>query len=223
MLVTHGLADEELLEYRDEIDFVRAEAGSAELNFGHLRGARVLFVGHGAVLSAVVRAGIGNGLRWLHVLAGGENPTTDYDKRDSRQRVVVEPLTPDRVRAELAQSDLVVHVSADFGDLAEMCRLCGDAGVPLTQVFLRGEDVWLTPVRLPEPHAPVDPAWAALTPVGEQAGSCGPIGLAPSLIGAQAALTCFRHLTGMRSDPDGAESVLLRLELATLAITEHRG
>src|SRR5262249_38693461 len=124
--------------------------------------------------------------------------------------------SPATIGDHLADADLVVHVSSDIGELIEMCRRCRAANVSLAQVFLRGGDAWLTPVHAAGGR-PIEAAWRrpAPAPEGPELASLA----ACVLIGAPVALTCFRYLTGASA---AAEPVLLRLDLGSLEITEHR-
>jgi hypothetical protein len=202
---TTGLSAAEAVEYRSEIEDAPAEQG-----FYRLRQARVLVVGDGPALGAVLRAGIGTGWRRTTVLA---DEVPEHALRDEFQHVLSD--SPARMNVHLHDTDLVVHVTADFGELIEMCRRCRAANVSLAQVYLRGPDAWLTPVH-PAGGLPVEAAWRRLAP---SAGGGG-IGLAAAaLIGAQVALTCFGYLTGAAV---AADRVLLRLDGDSLAITEHR-
>jgi hypothetical protein len=234
-----GLTVAEAAEYRSEIENAPSEQG-----FYRFRQARVAVVGEGAVLGAVLRAGLGTGWRQARVFTTGSVP--EYAARDEFQHVLTDQV--DRIGTYLAETDLVVHVSSDFGELIEMGRRCRDANVSLTQVFIRGRDVWITPVHAPGGR-PTEAAWRRLAPEEEPAvlpkrvpgalmaaayeGRLDESGalllearpkaevepVTAALIGAQTALTCFRYLTGAAS---AAEPTLLRLDRDTLEITEHR-
>ena len=201
-----GLTASEAARYRSEIENAPAEQG-----FYRLRQARVVAVGDGPALGAVLRAGIGTGWRNIRVLA---DDVPEYALRDEFQHVLTD--TVDRIGGHLADADLVVHVSSDTGELIEMGRRCRAANVSLAQVFVRGGDAWLTPVHTAGGR-PVEAAWRRLVPAHQAKPQL--LGMAAALIGAQVALTCFRYLTGASAV---AEPVLLRLDLATLEITEHR-
>jgi len=202
-----GLTATEAAEYRSEIENAPSEQG-----FYRLRRARVAVVGDGPVLAAVLRAGIGAG--WRNTLLFTDDDVPEYRLRDEFQHVVTGSARG--IGGHLADADLVVHVSSDIGELIEMCRRCRAANVSLTQVLVRGGDAWLTPVHTAGGR-PVEAAWRRLVPAARPAGPVA--GPAPTLIGAQVALTCFRYLTGASAAP---EPVLLRLNLASLEITEHR-
>jgi hypothetical protein len=201
-----GLSATEAVNYRSEIENSPSEQG-----FYRLRQARVVVAGEGPVLGAVLRAGIGSG--WRNMLLFTED-VPEYRLRDEFQHVVTGSRAG--ISGQLANADLVVHVSSDIGELIEMCRRCRAANVSLIQVFLRGRDAWLTPVHTAGGR-PVEAAWRRLVPAARPAGPLA--GPAPAVIGAQVALTCFRYLTGASAAP---EPVLLRLDLGTLVITEHR-
>jgi len=201
-----GLTATEAAHYRSEIENSPSEQG-----FYRLRQARVVVAGHGPVLGAVLRAGIGAG--WRNTLLFTDD-VPEYRLRDAFQHVVTG--SAEGIGGHLADADLVVHVSSDFGELIEMSRRCRAANVSLTQVFVRGGDAWLTPVHTAGGR-PVEAAWRRLVPAARPNGPLA--GSVPALIGAQVALTCFRYLTGASAAP---EPVLLRLDLASLEITEHR-
>jgi hypothetical protein len=232
-----GLTVAEAVEYRSEIENAPAEQG-----FYRLRQARVAVVGEGPALGAVLRAGLGTGWRQTRVFTTGSVP--EYAVRDEFQHVLTDQV--DRFGAYLAETDLVVHVSSDLADLIEMGRRCRAANVSLTQVFMRGRDAWITPVHTAGGR-PTEAAWRRLAPEDEPAvlpkrvpgalmaaayeGRLDEPGavllkarpkaeveaVTAALIGAQTALTCFRHLTGATS---AAEPTLLRLDRDTLEITE---
>ncbi|QUQ68387.1 hypothetical protein [Kutzneria sp. CA-103260] len=202
-----GLTAAEAVHYRSEIENSPSEQG-----FYRLRQARVVLAGDGPVLGAVLRAGIDTG--WRNTLLFTDDAVPEYRLRDEFQHVVTG--SADGIGGHLADADLVVHVSSDIGELIEMCRRCRAANVSVTQVFVRGRDAWLTPVHTAGGR-PVEAAWRRLVPAAEPAGPLG--GPASALIGAQVALTCFRYLTGASA---ASEPVLLRLDLASLELTEHR-
>jgi hypothetical protein len=230
-----GLTVAEAVEYRSEIE--NAPAGQG---FYRLRHARIAVVGDGPALGAVLRAGLGTGWRQTRVFTTG--PVPDYSLRDEFQHVLTDPV--DRFGVHLPDIDLVVHVSSDFAELIEMSRRCRASNVSLTQVFIRGNDAWITPVHAPGGR-PTEAAWRRLAPADEpvvlpkrvpgallaaayegrldvppEARPTSDVeGVTAALIGAQTALTCFRYLTGTAP---AAEPALLRLDLDTLEITEHR-
>ena len=228
-----GLTAAEAVEYRSEIENAPAEQG-----FHRLRQTRVAVVGEGPALAAVLRAGLGTGWRQTQVFTAG--PVPDYALRDEYQHVLTDSV--DRISGYLGGIDLVVHVTSDFGELIEMSRRCRAENVSLAQVFVRDGDVWITPVHTPGGRS-TEAAWRRLTPVPaplpkrvpgalltpgyegvlDEPGA-SPLeaelgGVAAALIGAQTALTCFRYLTGASA---AAEPTLLRLDLDSLEITEHR-
>ncbi|MFI9380499.1 hypothetical protein [Kutzneria sp. NPDC052558] len=201
-----GLTATEAVMYRSEIENSPSEQG-----FYRLRQARVVLVGDGPVLGAVLRSGIGSGWRNTLVLTGD---VPEYRVRDEFQRVVTG--SADGIGGRLAEADLVVHVSSDIGELIELSRRCRAANVSVAQVLLRGGDAWLTPVHTAGGR-PVEAAWRRLVPAARPGRPLD--GPASALIGTQVALTCFRYLTGGSA---ATEPVLLRLDLASLEITEHR-
>jgi hypothetical protein len=222
-----GLTSSEAAQYRSEIENAPAEQG-----FYRLRQARVVLVGDGPALGAVLRAGIETGWRNIRLLA---DEVPEYAVNDEFQLVLTD--TADRIGDHLADADLVVHVTSDIGELIDTARRCRAANVSLAQVFVRDGDAWLTPVHTAGGR-PVEAAWRRLVPEAgvvsvRQVANAGVgarrqsvvtaerslVGTAVALIGAQVALTCFRYLTGASA---AREPVLLRLDLGSLEITEHR-
>ena len=149
-----GLTVAEAVEYRSEI-----ETSPSEQGFYRLRQARVAVVGEGSALAAVLRAGIGSGWRWTQVFTA--EPAPECELRDEFQHILTD--TVDRIGEHLADTDLVVHVTSDFGELVEMARRCRAENASLAQVFVRGQDAWITPVH-PAGGRPIEAAWRRLAP-----------------------------------------------------------
>jgi hypothetical protein len=101
----------------------------------------------------------------------------------------------------------------------EVARVCERGDIALGQIWVREEEAWLTPVSDVEAAS----YWRRLTglpyePDGEGVDwLTGPV---PAVVAAQAALSCFEHLTGMTRP--SAQLAMTRVDLRTLDSRRHR-
>lgn len=153
----HRLTPAEQEAYEGEIAFIRSFVNSAEYRFGCYRQSRILLVGSGLTLTALVHAHIQNGLSKLNVMVTDEDPTdkqrlqeylTLYSQRDPDQSIcqIEQPTWSDldSVSLALRPFDMVVHIS-DRPMLARavlLNRLCLQERKLLAQTLIVGQSAW---------------------------------------------------------------------------------
>ncbi|WP_157878965.1 hypothetical protein [Streptomyces sp. CT34] len=222
----HSLNAEEQQTYAAEIAFIRYATDSAERRFQRLREARIVLRGSGAVLSALLEAGLRSGWREVQVLAPeGEladlRQTAERARRDGAQEVRC------GVPGEPGQTaDVALHIGFSPADLMAASEDCGTA---TGQVLLGSSEVWLTPVGRPE-VVEARSCWQRLTaqrfvdpePAADVDWLTGPT---PAIVAAHVVLSCFSYLTGLDALPRPEESprppALTRIDLRTLATRTH--
>jgi putative thiazole-containing bacteriocin maturation protein len=148
--------------YAPQIAFIDYFCDSALARFQEFRHARLVAVGSGQTLTALVAANLVMGLRTVEVMVTPECPT-DLDRlqehlQAARQRDPDQTLTVQRVtdwdsderavRAALSPFDAVVHVS-DRPMLARarmVDRVCQAEGTVLMQAVVVGDQAWIGPL-----------------------------------------------------------------------------
>jgi hypothetical protein len=212
----HSLSVEERRVYAPEIEFIRYAVDSAEHRFGRLRSARIVLLGAGPVLAALVAAGLHSGWRLVRVHA----PADEVDElrivargamRDDAQdvRVSAEPPTG-------AAADLVLCVSDQVGELVETAR----QGPAVGQVLVGGTEAWVTAVG-PAERVAAESCWRRL---GAWRGAEAVHGLltgpVPGVVASHVALSCFSYLTGVADEVE--EPLLTRIDLRDLTARTYR-
>ncbi len=157
----HQLSAAELETYAAEIAFIEAFSDSSAWRFERYRSSRVLLIGSGLTLQALVQAALQSGLADIHVLITDECPLErsrlqEYLElrrtRDPRQTLhLLSPLNWEdeaAVEQALAPFEAVLHIS-DRPMLARSAllnRLCYRQGrLFLTATIIEGE-AWLGPL-----------------------------------------------------------------------------
>ncbi|MCP2166549.1 hypothetical protein LX83_003417 [Goodfellowiella coeruleoviolacea] len=244
----HTLSRHEQRCYADQIAFIRYARDSAEHRFQCYRQAKVLLLGGGPVLVALLRAGLNSGWRHVRVRPGTAadaallSQTADHGRHDPQQQVIVhfEPSDPgqdDSVLAdEIAAADLVLQVCVgEASELIAVAECCASASTPLGQLLVTRTEAWFSPV------GPADLAlsgWRRLDGMGLSATATaapsgsdpepgdrltGPV---PSVLANRLALAQFRHLTGLPELPrpagPAAPPTLVRVDLSTVDSSAHR-
>lgn len=219
---SHELSDQEQAIYAPEIAYIGYAFDSAEHRFERVRRARIAVVSTGTagpVVAALIEAGLGSGWRDVRV-AGYPEPglsaAVEAGRRDDAQRV--------RECGEVpGDCDVVlqVHQGADRGELLRVGGRCEAAGQALGQVWVRPDEAWLAGVSA----KPSSSCWWRVTGPrdagpGPEPGECWMTGAVPAVVAAQAALSCFEHLTGLAAPAE--EQVLTRIDLRTLDTRRHR-
>ncbi len=159
---SHTLNPADTDAYAAEIAFIDYFCDSAAARFQEFRHARVVAVGSGQTLTALVAANLAVGLRNVEVLVTDECPT-DLDRlhqhletarrRDPDQMLTVQRVTgwdgdETAVRAALEPFDAVVHI-CDRPMLARarmLDRLCWAQGTVLQQAVVVGDQAWIGPL-----------------------------------------------------------------------------
>jgi bacteriocin biosynthesis cyclodehydratase domain-containing protein len=153
----HGLEDWEVRRYAPEIAFAEQAGASAAYRFEQFRLSRVLLVGSGETLAALIRVVLRLGLRHPAVLPIAD--TQDYTgflaqarEGDKLQDLTVLPpvdqvSTVDDLRPWLVDRDVVLHCA----DLAApdqalvIARAARAAGIPSLHAIGAADGVWLGP------------------------------------------------------------------------------
>lgn len=163
---SHTLSPAETDAYAPEIAFIDYFCDSAAARFQVFRHTRVVAVGSGQTLTALVAANLAVGLRNVEVLVTGECPThLDRCRRHletARQRDPVQTLTVQTVtgwdgdegaaRAALGPFEAVVHVSDRpmLGRARMLDRVCRAEGKVLIHAVVVGDQAWIGPLTGPD-------------------------------------------------------------------------
>ncbi len=176
----HTLSPAETDTFAPEIAFIDYFCNSAAARFETFRHTRVVAVGSGQTLAALVTANLAVGLRTVEVLITGEC-STDLDRchqhleaarqRDPLQTLAVQVATgwdgdEGAVRAALGPFDAVLHVCDRpmLARAAMLDRVCRVDGKVLVQAVVIGDQVWIGPLVGPddEPATGWESAWRRL-------------------------------------------------------------
>ncbi len=165
----HTLSPAELHAYASEIAFIDYFCDSAAHRFQSFRERRIVAVGSGLTLTALVQANLHVGVRNVHVLITPECATEqgrhwEYlevaRRRDPDQCLTEETVTgwdgdEEAVRAALEPFDAVLHVS-DRPMLARarmLDRVCLAEGKVFIQAVVVGDHAWVGPLASPDEPA----------------------------------------------------------------------
>jgi putative thiazole-containing bacteriocin maturation protein len=161
-----GLSAEEREGYASAIAFVDYYVDSAAHRFERYRNSRVLALGSGVTLTALVHANLHAGLRSVDVAVTSESETdrsrhAEYlelaRQRDPSQRLVEHSMTGlvgeglgegEAVTRALGSCDAILHV-CDRPMLARarrLNRIALEHGVPLIQAVVEGDTAWIGPL-----------------------------------------------------------------------------
>ncbi|RNL84185.1 hypothetical protein [Halostreptopolyspora alba] len=237
----HDLTEHELVTYAPEISFIDYFRDSAEHLFQTYRESRVLAVGTGLSLAALVHTVLRSGVRDLTVLVCDEAPT-DIDRlhehaeearlRDPRQRLTVETAAgEERERANtlVADAGLVLHT----GDRPtpqrcdELEDVCARAGVTLVHGVVTGDEAWVA-ASVPSDGAVT--GWrsgrrrlaaASENALDERTPGNSLAGPTAALLANHVAFTAFRVYTGIRPADDVC-GTLVRVDLENFQTGTHR-
>jgi putative thiazole-containing bacteriocin maturation protein len=228
----HGLSKAEEAAYAAEIAFIDYYRDSGAHQFEKYRDTRILLLGSGLVLSALVQANLHSGNRSPYVLVTGENPTDAARHRDylalARERDPEQSLVEEHDLAAVERADVVIHVS-DRPMLArarELNRMCAEQGKIFIQAVVDGEQAWIGPILRPGAEGPCwECAWLRLDAGADFADRPEqPVG--QFLAGPTAAMVAnlmsfevFKLLTG--AGPLETDAALVGLDLETLSSTSH--
>ncbi|MGH3776954.1 MAG: TOMM precursor leader peptide-binding protein [Pseudonocardiaceae bacterium] len=187
---SHTLSPAETDSYAPEIAFIDYFCDSAASRFEAFRHTRVVAVGSGQTVAALVAANLAVGLRTVEVMITDEC-STDLDRchrhletarqRDPDQKLIVQMVTSwdgdeGAARAALGPFDAVVHVSDRPmpARAAMLDRVCRADGKVLVQAVIMGDQAWIGPLTGPddEQAAGWESAWRRLqaTRTGPAAG-----------------------------------------------------
>lgn len=218
--------------YPQHMAFLEYAGGAAAHRWQALRRCRWLLVGDGPVLPEVLRLGLQDGWRHVHVAARGPKAAT-------RLRALAEAATAggdteqlvrvsdsERQQPPLADADMVVQITsahqAQEADPIE--HACAELGVPLAQVVLDEQEAWIGPVAEPRTGA------AALRRrlVRDATSSAGPAPArcAATAVAAQAVRAATAFVTGLEQQcpaPGPASPRhAVRVDLSQLTSSHHR-
>lgn len=173
----HHLSQKEQQAYEAEIAFIGAFTDSAPFRFERYRQSRMLLIGSGLTLTALVHAALHSGLRQVNVIVTGECPTgrqkfSDYlalyRGRDGEQTVeeLEEPAWHDTeaVRQTLRAFDVIMHMT----DRAMLKRarllncLCIEQQKVFIQAVVAGDQAWVGPLVQPGQRGCWECAWRRL-------------------------------------------------------------
>jgi len=236
----HGLDAEEQRVYAAEIAFIRYRLASAERRFQRVREARIVLIGQGPVVGAVLEAGLWSGWCTVGVLAPAAQlaalrETAEVTRRDPKQVVRLQ-LWSEGPEAEVIkvvdEADVVLQICHEShqADLLAVSRACVGVGVALGQVLVGDDEVWLTPVGPPQ-RIEAESCWRRLAAQNRSHPDASPgelwlIGPVPTVVAAQLALCCFSYLTGLDTLPSPQRAaqppLLTRVDLRTLVTSTHR-
>jgi hypothetical protein len=246
----HGLSPAELRAFAAEISVIGSFLDSAPRRFQTWRESRLLLVGSGPGLVALVAAALRSGPLRVRAQVMPEAGTDlqrveDHRRmaaqRDPGQRLTVcsptgdgGPPTLADLEAHARDSDVVLHISDAPSPerAAELDEICRRSGIFLVQAVTSGDEAWIGPVSRPDrPDTGWRAAWLRIRsndPV--PAFGFGPTGPAESsdlLTGPAAAITAhhlvfaaFTHVTGIVRAEE--KPAVTHLDLRTLA-GESRG
>ena len=163
---SHTLSPAETDAYAPEIAFIDYFCDSAAARFETFRHTRVVAVGSGQTLTALVAANLAVGLRNVEVLVTGECPThlercyqhlETARRRDPDQKLTVQTVTgwdsdEGAARAALGPYEAVVHVSdRPMLERARMVdRVCRAEGTVCVQAVVVGDQAWIGPLIGPD-------------------------------------------------------------------------
>ncbi len=161
----HTLDPEEEVAYASEIAFIDYFCDSAAHRFERFRNSKILSIGSGLTLTALVQANFHSGLGHIHVRTTKECPTQStrhYEylevarQRDPRQGLTEEigdwPDDESAIAAAINAAEAIVHVS----DKPMMARarmlngLCVEAKKPFVQAIVVDGHAWIGPIWIPE-------------------------------------------------------------------------
>ncbi|MGH3874636.1 MAG: TOMM precursor leader peptide-binding protein [Pseudonocardiaceae bacterium] len=247
---SHTLSAAEADAYAPEIAFIDYFCDSAAARFQEFRRTRVVAVGSGQTLVALVAANLAVGLRTVEVLVTGECPT-DLDRcrrhlkaacqRGPDQTLTVQQVTgwdgdEGAVRAALLPFDAVVHVSDRpmLARAAVLDRVCRADGKVLIQAMVVRDQAWIGPLTGDddEQDSGWESAWRRLqaTRTGHRRLAFTDDPLAPvseylasptaAMVANHASFEVFKYLTGIPVPETRGQ--LLRVDLETLRTTAHR-
>ncbi|GAB4190671.1 MAG: hypothetical protein OHK0022_03610 [Roseiflexaceae bacterium] len=239
----HTLSEDEQTAYAAEIAFVESFGGNAPLRFQRFRESRVLLVGAGLTLTALVYAALRCGLRRPTVLVTGECATNitrhaEYlrllQERDPRLELgeVAAPRWEheEELAALVGGFDAVLHLSDRpmLGRARLLNRACAARGTPLLQAMALDGAAWLGPLVGPDAAGCWECAWRRLLD-NQRAEGLPPqslrdrpdAALEPFLTATTAALTAntlcfelFKHIS--TAGPLETAGRMVRIDLETL-------
>ena len=242
----HTLTAEEERAWASEIAFIDYWCDSAAHRFQRFRDSRVLTIGAGDTLTALVHANLFSGLKRVDAMTTAEcpvdgGPSTELggsaSLRDPRQSLFIEQAgdrfeRSDAVASAIAPFDAVVHVSDRPmpGRVRRLNRACLAQGKLFVQAIVVDGVAWIGPITGADGIAPCwECAWRRL--LGHRQVQDGftdqpgaPVseflaGATPAVVANQLSFEVFKHLTGAAPPQTGGS--LVRLDLATLDSTSH--
>ncbi|MFG1675338.1 TOMM precursor leader peptide-binding protein [Micromonospora sp. NPDC049282] len=246
----HQLTPPELERYAEEIAFVEVDDGSGAHRFERFRAGRVLVVGEGPLLVAVLDTLWRIGLRTVSVAVSdpagaaeveaalretlAQDPTRGVDVVDASLWSAAGAPAPEA----LSGYDGVIHCASSpmLGRAALVSRAAGLAKVPVLHAVVTAGTAWIGPIG-PDPVREcwecgwlrmlgsmdaADATWSAHQLV-DRPDAPAERYLSRPLIGLIAAMTAFGHFrTATGTGLDGERAELVRLDLRTAESDVHR-
>lgn len=240
----HQLSKQELHAYDAEIAFIGSFTSSAAYHFEQYRNARVLLIGSGLTLTALVHAALHSGLRQVHVLLTDECPTDRqrladylelYCERDGQQEIsfVDAPAwtNKDALRLALQPFDAFLHVTdRTMAERAYLLNhLAYEQQKPLIQAVLVDDEARIGPLVQPGKAGCWECAWRRLHANNPSSSAFDdtPSGAVSRFVAAPTAAVVanllnfelFKYLAGVEA-LETAEHLLI-IDLETLQCNRH--
>jgi putative thiazole-containing bacteriocin maturation protein len=173
----HTLSQSELETYAAELAFIESFQDSPAARFERFRRMRVVAIGSGLTLTALVHAMLKGGLRHLTLLITDECETARsrhqeyldrFGQRDPQQTLQeLDPLSwadERQVQTAIEPFEMIIHIS-DRPMLAraqQLTRLCFAQQKPLLQAVVVKDEAWIGPLVCPPASGCWECAWRRL-------------------------------------------------------------
>lgn len=192
----HELSPAEAERFAAELAVVGALSDAPAAGLRRYLDSRVLLVGAGRGVAALAEAMEQSGPRRCDVLE------------------VAGALPAERI----AEADVVLRIAEGDAPASDrpLDRACADAGVPMLQAVVCGEEAWLGPVGGDAP-VPWEAAWRRLRSAPPQGGPLTDV--TATLVASRLAQEAFRRVTGVAAG--SARPSLIRIDLQTLGSERH--
>ena len=245
----HTFDADEIATYASEIAFIDYYVDSPAHRFERFRTSRVLALGAGRTLTALVQANLHAGLKQVHVAPTAECAVNSArhtelleraQRRDPRETLVERPVNEWSADAAaldvaLAPYDAVIHVSDRpmRGRARRLNRACVAQGKRLIQAIIEGDRAWIGPlVGVDAGAACWECAWLRRLghrsdPESDDAFADLPdarvseflAGPTAAIVSNQMSFEIFKHITG--GGPLETAATLLGVDLETLESKAH--
>jgi hypothetical protein len=221
----HELTPAEAERFAAELSVIGAFSDAAAIGLRRYLDSRILVVGAGHGVAALAEALLRSGARQVRV-AAAHAPTDATERerlaeavrrRDPEQRCEVVDGAGHPPEALVADTDVVLRIADAPASDRRLARACADAGLPVLQAVVCGEEAWLGPVGGDNGPMPWEAAWRRLRDV--PAGGKQLTDVTATLVTSRLAQETFRRLTGATATT--ARPSLIRIDLLTLDSKSH--